>query len=58
MQRCLRRGVFCGVQELVAAIEGYLTCRNADPQPFGWGATVEAILDKVGKCKVIPGTHH
>ncbi len=52
-QQRLRRGVFCSVQELVAAIQDYLTQHNADPKPFVWSTTVEAILDKVNKCKVI-----
>ena len=57
-QQRLRRGVFCSVQELVAAIQDYLTHHNADPKPFVWSTTVDAILDKVSKCKVILGTHH
>ena len=57
-QQRLRRGVFCSVQELVAAIQHYLTHHNADPKPFVWSTTVDAILDKVRKCKVILGTHH
>ena len=36
----------------------YLTHHNADPKPFVWSTTVEAILDKVSKCKAIPGTFH
>jgi hypothetical protein len=44
------------VQELVAAIDDYLAHYNADPKPFVWSTTVDAILDKVRKCKVIPGT--
>lgn len=54
----LRRGAFCSVQELVAAIADYLTHHNKDPKPFVWTTTVNAILDKVGKCKVILETHH
>ena len=54
----LRRGVFCSVQELVAAITDYLTHHNADPKPFVWTTTVNVILDKVRKCNVILETHH
>ena len=54
----LRRGVFCSVQELVAAIKDYLTHHNAEPKPFVWSTTVDAIIEKVSKCKVILGTHH
>ena len=46
------------VGELVAAIEDYLQHYNDNPKPFVWTATVDAILKKVGKCKVILGTHH
>ena len=46
-QQRLRRGVFCSVQELVAAIKGYLTHHNADPKPFVWSTTVETILGKI-----------
>lgn len=54
----IRRGVFRSVAELVAAIEDYLQHYNDNPKPFVWTATVDAILEKVGKCKVILGTHH
>jgi transposase len=57
-QKRLRRGVFHSVPDLVAAIEDYLTHYNNAPTPFAWTATVDAILQKVGKCKVILGTHH
>ena len=57
-QRRLRRGAFGSVQELIAAINDYLTHHNADPKPFVWATTVDTILDKVRKCKVILGTHH
>ena len=57
-QQRLRRGAFCSVQELVAAIKDYLTHHNAEPKPFVWSTTADAILEKVGKCKVIIGTHH
>jgi transposase len=57
-QKRIRRGVFRSVRELVAAITEYLTHYNDDPTPFAWTATVDAILEKVGKCKVILETHH
>ena len=57
-QQRLRRGVFCSVQELVVAIKDYLRHHNADPKPFVWSTTVDTILDKAKKCKVILGTHH
>ena len=57
-QQRLRRGVFRSVDELVAAIDDYLSHYNADPRPFVWSTTVDTILDKVKKCKVILGTDH
>ena len=57
-QQRLRRGVFRSVEELVTAIDDYLSHYNADPRPFVWSTTVDTILDKVKKCKVILGTDH
>ena len=57
-QQRLRRGIFGSVQELVAAIKDYLKHHNADPKPFVWSTTVDTILRKVRKCKVILGTYH
>jgi len=54
----LRRGVFHSVSELVAAIEAYLQHYNENPRPFIWTTTVDAILKKVGQCKVILETHY
>lgn len=56
-QKRLRRGVFRSVPELIAAINAYLQHYNQTPTPFVWTATVDAILEKVGKCKVILETH-
>ena len=57
-QQRLRRGTFSSVEELVTAIKDYLKHYNADPTPFVWSTSVDTILKKVGKCKVILGTHH
>jgi transposase len=57
-QKRLRRGVFRSVPDLNAAINAYLQHYNKNPTPFVWTATVNAILEKVGKCKVILETHH
>ena len=44
---------------LLAAIEAYLQANNADPRPFIWTASAEAILAKVRRGRValaqIPG---
>jgi transposase len=54
----IRRGVFHSVPDLEAAIHGFLEAYNADPKPFVWTASVESILEKVGRCKAILETLH
>lgn len=50
--KAIRRGVFHSVPDLIAAIEAYLNANNADPKPFVWTATAEAILAKVRRGRV------
>jgi transposase len=50
-QKRLRRGVFRSVKELEAAIDAYLAHRNEHPKPFIWTASVQTILDKIGRAK-------
>jgi transposase len=50
--KAIRRGVFHSVPDLIAAIQAYLDASNADPQPFVWTATAEAILEKVRRGRV------
>jgi len=50
--KAIRRGVFRSVPELIAAIEAYLNANNADPEPFVWTASAEAILEKVRRGRV------
>ena len=54
----IRRGVFHSVADLEEAIDVFLQANNANPKPFVWTASVESILEKVSKCKVILETHH
>ncbi len=49
----IRRGVFLGVPDLVAAIHEYLETYNETAKPFVWTAKVDAILKKVSNCKAI-----
>jgi transposase len=56
--RRLRRGVFRSVPDLVAVIYAYIALNNADPKPFVWTASAEAILAKVGRCRAILETAH
>jgi len=37
----------------VAAIKDFLKYHNTDPKPFVWSTTVDTILKKVSKCKVL-----
>ncbi len=48
----LRRGVFRSVPELIAAIDAYLTQRKAQPTPFVWTKTAQAILAKVNRARL------
>jgi transposase len=57
-EKALRRGVFPSVPDLVAAIEAFLEAHNEDPKPFVWRASVEAIIEKVGRCKAVLETVH
>jgi transposase/transposase-like protein len=50
--KAIRRGVFPSVPELIAAIETYLEANNADPRPFEWTASADAILEKVRRGRV------
>ena len=52
-EKRVRRGSFESVPELIAAIEEYLAASNADPKPFVWRASAQAILDKLAHCSPI-----
>ena len=54
----IRRGVFRSVAELEAAILAYLAQRNQQPHPFTWTASVESIIEKVGRAKATLETLH
>ncbi len=43
----LRRGVFKSTQDLITAINEYLTKHNENPKPFIWTASANDILEKV-----------
>jgi transposase len=42
----IRRGVFKSVDDLKAAIEEWIDCRNAKPKPFKWTKTAGTIIAK------------
>ena len=48
----IRRGVFRSVPELIAAIDAYITQRNAQPTPFVWTKTAQEILAKVNRARI------
>jgi len=50
--KAIRRGVFPSVPDLIAAIEAYMNATNANPKPFAWTATAEAILAKVRRGRI------
>ena len=52
-QRQLERGVFSSVAELEAAITDFVERHNESPKPFVWTKSVEEILEKVGRAKVV-----
>jgi len=59
--KAIRRGVFYSVHsvpDLIAAIEDYLKAHNDDPKPFVWTASIDSILEKVGRCKAVLETVH
>lgn len=57
-QRCIRRGVFHSVGELIELIREYLEQNNKEPKPFIWTASVQKILEKIQKCRAISETLH
>jgi transposase len=54
----IRRGTFYSVDDLIQAIQEYLSENNQNPKPFLWIATAEQILEKVNRCKAILETVH
>jgi transposase len=56
--KAIRRGVFHSVPDLVTAIETYLEAHNDDPKPFVWTASIDAILEKINRCKAVLETVH
>ena len=46
-KRRLKRGVFCSIVDLQAAINRFLRETNDDPKPFVWTADPERIIASV-----------
>ena len=51
-RRRLKRGAFCSVVDLQAAINRYIEEHNNDPKPFVWTKPASAILAKVSRIHV------
>jgi transposase len=56
--KCIRRGAFASVADLIADINDYLTAHNQDPRPYVWTATAQSIIDKLNRCKAVFETLH
>ncbi len=50
-QKAVRRGAFRSVADLELAIQEFMQAWNANPTPFVWTATVDAILEKLARCR-------
>jgi transposase len=58
-RRRLKRGVFKGTAELEKAIRAYIQENNAQPKPFVWTKSADAILASVGRfCKRTSNSDH
>ena len=49
--KAIRRGSFVSVPDLKQAIDEFLTAWNEAPKPFIWTATVEEMIEKVGRAR-------
>lgn len=50
-EKQIRRGVFSSVKDLEQKIMAFIELHNANPKPFVWTKTSEAILEKVGRAR-------
>jgi len=51
--KCIRRGAFKSVAELIQAIMDYINTHNKTPRSFVWTAQVEDILAKVSRARAV-----
>ena len=49
--KAIRRGSFVSVPDLKRSIDEFLTAWNDDPKPFIWTATVEQMIEKIGRAR-------
>ena len=49
--KTIRRGSFVSVPDLKRTIDEFLTAWNDAPKPFIWTATVEEMIEKIGRAR-------
>ena len=49
--KCIRRGAFADVPELIQTITDYIDAHNKDPRSITWTAKAETILEKVRRAR-------
>ena len=52
-EKQIRRGVFSSVQDLEQKIMAFIELHNANPKPFVWTKTAEAMLEKVERARAV-----
>ncbi len=52
-RQCIRRGAFLSVEDLQKAIREFLDAWNENPKPFVWTATVQSIMEKLSRCRML-----
>jgi transposase len=58
-RRCLDRGVFCSVEELMTALEEWIKLWNEGARPFKWTKTADQIIDRICRyCRRISEPAH
>jgi transposase len=57
-RRRLKRGAFCSIVQLQAAINRFLKETNDNPKPFTWTADPDAIIEKVRRGKQVLESIH
>ena len=58
-QRCIKRGSYRSVKELIRNIERFSDKYNKDSKPFMWTATADSIFEKLTRLlSIISGTAH
>ena len=55
-EKCIRRGAFRSVAQLITVIEDFLEHRNKDPKPLVWTASAESILEKAARARRVLAT--